>query len=373
MRSGTTMTLEELRASAEAGDHQALIELARQLDMANRPIDTIEVLSRAANRGNVQARFMVAVRLLIGYHVPVRAEDAIGLLMDCVNQGHRDAPALLATVFAIGAYVSQDFARALNFLVTAAERGSTHAQQQLRILSGIGEAPYLSERADHSDLWKRLRTGIDPASWSRPAEVESLCDAPRIGRVGELVSDAACDWMVIRSRQRLVRAEVYNSAQQTTQVSETRTNTTAVFNLIDSDLVTTYIQMRMAAAVGMPFDHMEASAVLHYDPGEQITDHFDFIDPRSANYQEQLAKQGQRAATFLLYLNDDYEGGETEFRHLKIRHKGRKREGLFFHNIDVAGEPDMRTVHAGLPPLNGPKWIVSQFIRSRPATPGNGT
>ena len=42
------MAFEDLRARADLADHQALMELARQLDELNRPVETIEVLSRAA-------------------------------------------------------------------------------------------------------------------------------------------------------------------------------------------------------------------------------------------------------------------------------------------------------------------------------------
>ncbi len=69
--------------------------------------------------------------------------------------------------------------------------------------------------------------------------------------------------------------------------------------------------------------------------------------------------------TFLLYLNDDYDGGRTEFVTLGIAHKGRCGEGLFFVNALANGAPDRRTLHAGRPPTRGEKWVVSQFIRNR--------
>ena len=62
---------------------------------------------------------------------------------------------------------------------------------------------------------------------------------------------------------------------------------------------------------------------------------------------------------------DDYEGGETAFPKLGIRHKGKRREGLLFVNALPSGPPDLRMVHAGTPPTSGEKWIVSQFIRNR--------
>ena len=70
--------------------------------------------------------------------------------------------------------------------------------------------------------------------------------------------------------------------------------------------------------------------------------------------------------TFLVYLNDDYAGGETEFPRLGIQHKGRRGEGLYFINVLPNGAPDERTWHAGRPPLSGEKWILSQFLRNRP-------
>jgi hypothetical protein len=106
--------------------------------------------------------------------------------------------------------------------------------------------------------------------------------------------------------------------------------------------------------------------VLHYAEGEQITNHFDFIDPKVPDYEQQIAEQGQRDVTFLIYLNDDYTGGETEFPRLGISHKGQRAQGLFFVNSLPDGSPDLRTLHAGRPPLQGEKWIVSQFVRDRP-------
>ena len=57
---------------------------------------------------------------------------------------------------------------------------------------------------------------------------------------------------------------------------------------------------------------------------------------------------------------------KTEMPELGISHQGQKGEGLFFVNAHPNGDPDRRTVHAGRPPTQGEKWVVSQFMRSRP-------
>ncbi len=107
--------------------------------------------------------------------------------------------------------------------------------------------------------------------------------------------------------------------------------------------------------------------VLHYDVGEQISEHFDFVDPNVPDYERHIRERGQRIVTFLVYLNDEYSGGETEFPRLGVRHRGQGGEGFFFVNAFADGRPDVRTLHAGRAPSSGEKWIVSQFIKSQPA------
>jgi hypothetical protein len=65
---------------------------------------------------------------------------------------------------------------------------------------------------------------------------------------------------------------------------------------------------------------MESPAILHYSVGAGISAHFDILlDPKAPDYAEKFAAGQQRALTFLLALNDDYEGGETEFPDIGAR------------------------------------------------------
>jgi prolyl 4-hydroxylase len=81
----------------------------------------------------------------------------------------------------------------------------------------------------------------------------------------------------------------------------------------------------------------------------------------------ELASRGQRIATFLVYLNDDYTGGETRFGRIGLSHRGARGDALLFANTDERGRPDEDTMHAGLSPATGEKWVFSQWIRSLPA------
>jgi prolyl 4-hydroxylase len=135
--------------------------------------------------------------------------------------------------------------------------------------------------------------------------------------------------------------------------------------MLATDFVCVLTQVRMAAALGVPFRQFETITVLHYAEGEEITEHFDFVDPEVPDYEQEIMQRGQRIATFLIYLNDAYDGGETEFPRVGVRHKGCKTQGIVFINALPDGAADVRTLHAGRPPRGGEKWIVSQFVRDR--------
>jgi prolyl 4-hydroxylase len=96
--------------------------------------------------------------------------------------------------------------------------------------------------------------------------------------------------------------------------------------------------------------------VLRYRPGGEYRPHFDAI-PGFAN---------QRAMTFLVWLNDGYEGGETHFPTPGLRLKGRAGDAILFRNTGPDGRRDPAAGHAGLPVTGGEKLIASRWIRERP-------
>ena len=174
-----------------------------------------------------------------------------------------------------------------------------------------------------------------------------------------------CRWFIERARGRLSRALVYEAISREVMARPTRTNTAAAFNLVDTDLVFVLAQLRMAACLGVPLRHFEAVTVLHYDVGEEITEHYDFIDPNLPNYEQEIAQQGDRVVTFLVYLNDDYGAGQTAFPRLGIDHKGRAAKRCSSSTRATAARTRVHYTRAELQP-RGDKWIISQFVRDRP-------
>jgi hypothetical protein len=339
------------------------IALAAGHAAAGRHDDAIDALAAAAQQGDVEATTALALRLLIGDRAPCLPKEAAQFLLDAMQRGSAEAALRLATLAALGAHVRQSWSDALGLLVIAAERGSDAARGQLRALAAEA-APQV---APPSNDWRRLAQLVDTNAWAVAPSGVTLSREPLVRSFPALVSAPICEWLIAQSRNGLERALVFDAAAGRDIVDHTRTNSAASFHLGSADVVHIALQYRMAAACGLPPHNFEGPAVLHYAVGEEIKNHFDFVDPGTPNYASVIEKQGERVVTFLVYLNDDYEGGETDFPRLGVRHRGSRGEGLMFVNSRPTGGPDERMVHAGLPPVRGEKWIVSQFVRNRPS------
>ena len=187
-------------------------------------------------------------------------------------------------------------------------------------------------------------------------------------RVMSMIPVHVCDWIIARAQERLVRARVFDPVSGEGRSTVMRTNRDTRFQFHELDLVQIMILRRIGAMTGFDFKAMEPTSVLHYQVGEQFRQHFDYLDPGA--YADEVKANGQRVGTFLIYLNDNFDGGETFFPITTFKHRGRRGDGLIFRNVTAAGAPDRLTLHAGLAPTRGEKWLFSQWIRERPKKPG---
>jgi prolyl 4-hydroxylase len=185
---------------------------------------------------------------------------------------------------------------------------------------------------------------------------ECLSDDPMIHRFPAFLTSDECDYLAETALPRLQPAVVIHPTTGAFLRDPVRTSTSAGFPFVAEDPVLHAINRRIARATGTSYEQGEPLQVLSYEPGQQYKLHSDAL-PGQGN---------QRVVTFLVYLNDDYAGGETSFPDLGIAVRGAVGEGLIFHNVDAHGQPHPRARHAGLPVSRGRKLILSKWIRSDP-------
>ena len=291
-----------------------------------------------------------------------------------------DAAHCMAIKAAEGSDVPQHWAMALDHLQRSAELGSPLAQAELAGLSGewalahdilAGEALTkswwsrfrASVDSTHwlkppQSRWWRLRSSIDVATWLTPSISSILSEAPRMVIAKDIATPEICDWLIARARPQLKRATVYgfDGGKSELRTVDGRTNSDCAFGSRHRDLFMAILRARIADVAQVQLRDMERPRVLHYSVGQEFHRHFDTTaDPNAPGFR-------QRVISVLLALNDDYEGGETEFPVVGGRWRGHKGTAIFFWNIGPDGALDQRTLHAGLPITRGEKWMLTQFI-----------
>lgn len=279
-------------------------------------------------------------------------DSRIAKLVEKAKAGNPQALTGLAHVQAMGAFTSRNLNVALDNLARAASAGWPDAIRELQILA----------RASGGG-WKKLRASVNPEALRRPPARRVLLERPRVRVFENFATSEECDWLIERCRHRLGPAQVYANSGTELQRNMGRSNSEASYELDASDVVLSLIQDRIARASGVPIEHFEVGKLLHYKPGETFMRHSDFLQP---GMKEEIEARGQRVATFLTYLSDDYDGGETEFTDVGFKFKARKGDSLMFLNVDANGSPDPMSMHAGLPPTRGEKWVLSLWLRGKP-------
>ncbi|WP_122468534.1 prolyl hydroxylase family protein [Brevundimonas lutea] len=261
-----------------------------------------------------------------------------------------------------------------------ADAGDAQAAHRLAVMAGAG----INRPFDPLEALRRLRQaadgGLDLArdslaiieaegpleTWLSPPTPHLLAKEPHVFRAERIASPAVCDWLRARAADRLEPAKVFDPQTGEGREDHIRTNTSMAFALEDLDLVLILLREKLARLAGVPAHGLEAPQVLHYQPGQSFDWHVDYFDPANPGHREPLASGGQRVVTALVWLNDDYGGGETAFVHGDLKAKGRKGDALLWANVTPHGAPQPLSRHAGLPPTSGEKWVLSQWMRNRP-------
>lgn len=223
----------------------------------------------------------------------------------------------------------------------------------LRLLAALAEVNPRSRR----ELERIEAMAIDPDGdpLSIPAG-EPICETPAIIRFAGLFSAAECAWLAAAAEPMLEPAVVIEPGSGRQVRDPVRVCDSAGFPWPLENPAVHALNRRLAAASGSTPEQGEPLQVLRYRPGGEYKPHFDAI-PGFAN---------QRTMTFLVWLNQDYEGGETFFPTPGLRLKGRTGDAILFRNTGPDGRRDPASGHAGLPVLRGEKLIASRWIRERP-------
>lgn len=364
----------EARARTNAGDAAG----ARRL------------LDQAAQAGHGPALLQLAVWDLIGLGGPVLVPAAVARLRQAAAQGLVPALPLLAQLVAAGvAGPSRDFAEVLSLLLQAARAGEPRALVQLAMLvpaepanEALRVALLRAAAATGEPIARQFVDRLPPSPPSSPIDWKGVPahvawpherplppaqlrhEQPRIVALPGLLTADECIYVALKGLPMLRPAQVVGPDGRSV-VDPIRSNETAKFGLLEADAVVQSLDLRVAAALGHPAEHGEGFALLRYQVGQQYLPHCDWIDPQRDATRADLARWGQRVATGVVYLNDGFEGGATAFPALGLELRGGVGDAFLWHNVRPDGGVEPRSLHAGRPPTQGMKYLLSKWMRDR--------
>jgi prolyl 4-hydroxylase len=189
--------------------------------------------------------------------------------------------------------------------------------------------------------------------------------SPDIQLFENVLSPQECDDLVALARHKLQRSTTVNTQNGSTEIIGDRTSSGTYFQLCENEAIAR-IDERLAALTGHPVAHGEGLQVIQYTPGGEYKAHFDFFPPEDPGSTVHLKQGGQRVCTVVMYLNEVQAGGETHFPKLNLMIHPQKGAALKFSYGVGGSQFDARTLHAGMPVVEGVKWIASKWIRERP-------
>lgn len=188
--------------------------------------------------------------------------------------------------------------------------------------------------------------------------------SPRVVLLGNLLSDAECDDLIRYSETRMERSPVVSDVDGKSEVNAYRTSRGAMFQRGESALIAR-IEARLAALTRWPVENGEGLQLLRYESGNEYRPHYDWFDPAVPGPRKHLERGGQRVATIVMYLSDVEQGGATSFPNVGLQVQPKKGCAVFFANTDTQHRPDMQTLHAGEPVVQGVKCIATKWLRER--------
>lgn len=186
--------------------------------------------------------------------------------------------------------------------------------------------------------------------------------SPRLVVFGGFLSDAECDEMIALARPKLARSETVHTPSGGSEVNASRTSDGMFFERGEHALAAR-IEQRIAALLHWPVENGEGLQILRYRPGAEYKAHHDYFDPAQPGTPTILQRGGQRVGTLIMYLNTPQRGGGTAFPDAGVE-VGPARGNAVFFSYDRP-HAVTRTLHAGLPVLEGEKWVATKWLRER--------
>jgi len=175
------------------------------------------------------------------------------------------------------------------------------------------------------------------------------------------LSDEECDMIIALSKDNLIDSTVYTEKENIINDSHRKSKQAWLYD--NQNALIKSISEKVAKLTNMPIENQEPLQVVKYESGGFFNPHYDACDG-DANFCKRLnGSSGARRITLLIYLNDEFTGGETIFPNVPYTAKPKKGKAVMFTGTNDKDQLIEESYHGGNPVKSGVKWICNKWIR----------
>lgn len=182
-----------------------------------------------------------------------------------------------------------------------------------------------------------------------------------IKEIPNFLSKEECQKIQEISQGKLSKSRVYTSDTDI-QDDNVRISEQCWLKDLDDPMLIT-ISERIAKITHTDVKSQEELQVVKYKEGGFYKPHYDACNKETDDCKRLNGGLGPRFITFIMYLNDGFEGGETHFPNIHTSIKPEMGKAAIFYNVDDDGEILPKSLHGGMGVIGGEKWIANKWIR----------
>jgi prolyl 4-hydroxylase len=296
-----------------------------------------------------------------------RVSEALGIVQNHAAANDPDALFTLGDMYWRGVGVPQDLARGYQLFARSSAAGQPmgiRAYTNLLANGATGTRDWpqalarlaAEARVDGLRDWMlQLIREMDLTPSGDPSRLppgERISEIPEVTIFRRGFSPQECDFLMAIAEPTYEESKVIGIEGDIRTLL--RTSDGSTMHWLIEDPATHALNRRLAAFTNTNVNQGEPLHILRYRPAQEYRPHVDWV-----------LDDNPRILTALVYLNEDYAGGETEFVKTGLKVRGRKGDVLVFRSQAPDGGLDPLSEHAGLPVTSGTKYLASRWMRAR--------
>lgn len=192
-----------------------------------------------------------------------------------------------------------------------------------------------------------------------PYQQPNWYDSYQVHEIPEFLSNEQCNELIAYAKtQQMLPTRIYDKSSRKFVMNSSLRHSEQV--IVQNSLSDKIYEM-VSKVINMPINNMETLKIIHYPISGKHCAHHDFAPNTNTIVSS-------RFFTVIIYLNDDFEGGCTEFP--KINHIIKPEKGkavLFWLNLhtEVGTLRIEDSIHLANEITKGEKWVTNVWIHDK--------